>query len=396
MATRWSRLFGAIVAAILLSNLYPYLSNRFRTFSIILGNTPSKLDEVNLLPNHRVIFEDKLQNCEDVLTIPSQGAAIIGCDRGRDMWNTVMGTFTKNTSSVPAGNLFLYRYKDSSNPSLSQIRLTGYASAAQFHPLGIAFNEASSTLLVSNHHFDGPRIEIFRLDISSHPPVARHLRTIVHPLIRSPNSIVALKEHEFFFTNDHYFLIRRNRYLAKLETYAALPLGGIVHVTLNSDWSVTARTVANLAYPNGIALLNASTIAVALTGSCQVKLFDIKTDRSLVSVAEIDVPFFPDNLSSEEDGVLLISGHPHPPSLERLVKHRIQCMELNLPANCGTLTAPSGVSEWTEKDGLRRLYLSETGFSASTTAVWDAERRTGVITGLYGDGILVWGETKGA
>lgn len=387
---------AGIQAALLLSNSYPYLSNRFRTLSIIFGNTPSKLIEVNLLPSHEIMFEDTLQNCEDVLMIPGQGVAILSCDQGRDMWNTVMGTFTEDTSVVPAGNLYLYRYKDSWNLSISRIQLVEYEGASKFHPLGLEFDEASSTLLVSNHHFDGPRIEIFKLDISSHHPLARHVRTILHPLIRSPNSIVALSEHEFFFTNDHHFLIRRNPYLAKLETYAALPLGGIVHAVVNSDSSVTARIVANLAYPNGLALLNASTIAVAQTSSCKVRLFDIQDDRSLVSLAEIDVPFMPDNLSSEQDGALLISGHPHPLSLERMVKRRIQCLENNLLPNCDGSTAPSAVSEWTERQGLKTLYLDAGKFSASTTAVRDSERKTGLITGLYGKGILVWREAKRA
>ena len=206
----------------------------------------------------------------------------------------------------------------------------------------------------------------------------------------------ALSEHEFFFTNDHYFLIRNNPYLAKLETYAALPLGGIVHAVVNSNLSVTARTVANLAYPNGLTLLNASTIAVAQTSSCKVRLLDIRNDRSLVSVAEIDVPFMPDNLSSEQDGALLISGHPYPPSLERLVKHRIRCLENKLLPDCDGSTAPSAVSEWTERRGLRTLYLDAGKFSASTTAVRDSERKTVVVTGLYGNGILVWRERKRA
>ncbi len=113
------------------------------------------------------------------------------------MWNTVMGTFAANTSAVPAGKLYLYRYKASTHPELSPVELAEYADAAQLHPLGIEYHEASATLLVSNHHFDGPRIEVFRLDISSHPPVAHHRITMESPLIRTPNAIVALSEHEF-------------------------------------------------------------------------------------------------------------------------------------------------------------------------------------------------------
>lgn len=383
-------------AALLLSSSYPYMSNRVWTLSVLASNDPYKLDEVNIFPNHSIMFKDTLRNCEDAFFIPSNGVAILSCNPGRDMWNTVMGTFAKNTASVPAGNLYLYRYRDSSNLSISLIQLREYSSASQFHPLGLGYDEASSTLLVSNHHFDGPRIEMFRLEISSYPPVAQHIRTIVQPLIRSPNSIVALNEHEFYFTNDHHFLMKTNAYLSMLETYAALPLGGIVHVMVNNDSSVTARVVANLAYPNGLTLLNASTLAVALTDSCKVKLFDINNDRSLVSIADIKVPFMPDNLSSEPNGVLLISGHPHPPSLERLVKHRSQCLKTHQAPNCDKSKAPSAVSEWTERDGLRSLYLSAAEYSSSSTAVRDPELRTGIITGLYEEGILVWGREREA
>lgn len=342
------------------------------------------------------MFKDELKNCEDVVTIPSQGAAILSCDPGRDMWNTVMGTFTNKISVVPAGQLYLYRYNDETLPALAQIRLSGYADAAQFHPLGIEYHEASSTLLVSNHHFDGPRIEVFRLDISSHPLIAHHSQTMESPLIRTPNAIVALNEHEFYFTNDHRFQIRTRRYFAMLETYAALPLGEIVHVKMHHNSSATIRAVAHLAYPNGLALLNSSMLAVALTGSCKVQLFGIRPDRSLVFAAEVRTPFMPDNLSCDQNGVLLISGHPHPPTLERLVKHRRRCLEPGLltPQPCDGSRAPSAVSEWTWERGLENLYLSAAEYGSSSAAVRDSELQEGIVTGLYEEGILVWKSSK--
>lgn len=179
--------------------------------------------------------------------------------------------------------------------------------------------------------------------------------------------------------------------LALLETYAALPLGEIVHVEMHPKSSaVTMRAVAHLAYPNGLALLNASTLAVALTGSCKVQLFHMQPERSLRSVAEVRVPFMPDNLSRDQDGVLLVSGHPHPPSLERLVKYRCQYLEAN-PTTCPEPKAPSAVSEWTWDHGLNSLYLSATGYGASSTTARDSELGVGIVTGLYEQGILVWG-----
>ncbi|KAE8368341.1 hypothetical protein BDV27DRAFT_122398 [Aspergillus caelatus] len=50
--------------------------------------------------------------------------------------------------------------------------------------------------------------------------------------------------------------------LAMLETYAALSLGGIVHVNMHNESFVTLRALANIPYANEIALLNTSTLAV--------------------------------------------------------------------------------------------------------------------------------------
>lgn len=47
------------------------------------------------------------------------------------------------------------------------------------------------------------RIEIFYHEIGS--AVARHVRSVWHPLIRTPNDIVALSPTSFFVTNDHFY-----------------------------------------------------------------------------------------------------------------------------------------------------------------------------------------------
>lgn len=47
------------------------------------------------------------------------------------------------------------------------------------------------------------RIEIFHHEIGS--TAARHVRSVWHPLIRTPNDIVALSPTSFFVTNDHVY-----------------------------------------------------------------------------------------------------------------------------------------------------------------------------------------------
>ncbi|OKP13193.1 hypothetical protein PENSUB_1293 [Penicillium subrubescens] len=217
---------------------YPYFSGRLWALSVLRSNAPGNLAEVKAFSIYEIKFRDELRNCEDMVMIEKQGAAILSCDPGRDQWNTVLGTFSKNQSTVRSGGLYLYRYDVRKHPSahgLFRIELENFADESKFHPLGIEFHETSSTLIVVNHHFAGARIEIFNLDTTSDQPVARHTMTIIDPLIKTPNSVSALNEHEFFVSNDHYFRIEKDRVLAKVETYGAIPLGNIVYVHLHND-----------------------------------------------------------------------------------------------------------------------------------------------------------------
>ncbi|GLI76369.1 hypothetical protein PoHVEF18_004641 [Penicillium ochrochloron] len=178
--------------------------------------------------------------------------------------------------------------------------------------------------------------------------------TIIDPLIKTPNSVSALNENEFFVSNDHYFRIEKSRVLAKVETYGAIPLGNIVYVNLHNDTFASVRSVVNMPYPNGIALLNASMLAVAATSSCQFQLYNIRSDKTLELTETVKVPMMPDNLSIDHKGKLVISGHPHPPALENMVKDRTQCLE-RLPddvSECHDISVPSWVIEWTEAGGL--------------------------------------------
>lgn len=47
------------------------------------------------------------------------------------------------------------------------------------------------------------RIEIFRHEVGS--GAAKHVRSVQHPLIRTPNDLLARGPHEFFVTNDHFY-----------------------------------------------------------------------------------------------------------------------------------------------------------------------------------------------
>lgn len=276
-----------------------------------------------------------------------------------------------------------------------------YEPGDDFHSLGLAYDESTSTLFVSNNRRDGPRVDLFKLDIGALQ--AKHFRSVRHDLIHGPNAIVLKNSHEFFVTNDHYFLMAKSRFLSQLETYLALPLGTVVHVDISDPETTNATVVARVPFANGIELVNKTTLAVAATSKSQVQLYTITDGTqadpvpSLSYKSSIRLPFNVDNLSLSADGRLLIAGHPHAPSLVQFAKTRYIC---NDPAElvkaddtmrgyCQTGQAASWVSEWTEAGGLKHLY-ADTKYPTSATAAYDSERKIGIIVGLYAKGILIW------
>ncbi|KNB00089.1 hypothetical protein FOXG_18647 [Fusarium oxysporum f. sp. lycopersici 4287] len=61
--------------------------------------------------------------------------------------------------------------------------------------------------------------------------------------------------------------------------------------------------------------------------------------------------------------------------------------------SCAKLQAISWVSEWSESEGLKHLYV-DTEYPSSSTAVKDAGKGVGIISGLYAKGILIWRDEK--
>lgn len=320
----------------------------------------------------------------------------------RSITNSVQGIFLEGP--VPSGELYMYDYKNASTPdtdALQRIELVDYEPGEDFHSLGMAFDKPTSTLFVANNRHDGPRVDMFKLDFSELK--ARHFRSIKHSLIRGPNAIVLRNSNEFFVTNDHHFLMAQSRLLSQMETYLALPFGSVVHVDISKPDVVNANVVARVPFANGIEFINGTTLAIASTSRSEVQLYKVTSSEEIGSVpsltyhSAIKIPYNVDNLSVSSDGRLLMAGHPHPPSLTKFSKTRHICndpaelakADLSQQEYCKTGQTCSWASEWTESAGLKHIY-ADTEYPSSATAAFDAERKVGIIAGLYAKGILVW------
>ncbi|KAJ8130769.1 hypothetical protein O1611_g2859 [Lasiodiplodia mahajangana] len=348
----------SVALTIALALLAPFVYDRGEVASLFWKNATHRLVKVNTFASHEIKFTDRIRSCEDALLVEQDGLAIIGCDPGREKWNTVMGVFLPEP--VENGGLYIFDYKDagaSDDEALKQLKFVDFKFQSDFHSLGMAYNESTSILFVASHRHDFPAIEMFKLDLRSH--TATHLRSIQHPLIHAPNAIVLINEHEFYVTNDHHFVIRDYPVLNQLETNLGLPGGTIVHVDISpmlkdTAASAQASVVARLPFANGIELLNSTTAVVSSSSKARVYFFSISNIASsgppkFTRVSDFKVPFSPDNLSVSKDGALIIAGHPHAPNLGKFARTRHICNSADELAKvdagtremCDTFAAPS-------------------------------------------------------
>lgn len=314
------------------------------------------------------------------------GYVVLGCDEGRDVWNTVMGVFGKKTPQN--GQLYLYDYSRS-QPSLESIRLLNTPAGYSFHPLGLSLHLPTDTLLAVNHGTSGSTVDQFSFSRLGNS--ATYIKSFSSPYLRAPNAVVQLSNTEVLVTNDHFFTPKSSPLLNKVETYLGLPLGGVTYLDLKTG---EAQQIARMPYANGLAILNSTTVAVASSSSAKVFLYEMDkttTPPTLAYREAISTPFWPDNLHMA-DGKLYIAGHAQLAALAKFAKSRQDCGADTTSAGCDAV-APSYVAQWTRERGLEEVYVG-TEIYASSGVAMDEKRGVGVISGLYGKGLLVWNKEQ--
>lgn len=93
------------------------------------------------------------------------------------------------------------------------------------------------------------RIEQFHHVLGS--DAARHVRTIAHPAIRTPNDLFAVSPTSVYVTNDHHYREGRLRMLE--DVFPGAAWSDVVHATVAADGTVEAAVVVDqFRNPNGV------------------------------------------------------------------------------------------------------------------------------------------------
>ena len=89
---------------------------------------------------------------------------------------------------------------------------------------------------------------------------------------------------------------------------------------------------------------------------------------------------------------MLIAGHALLRSFNAFCKQRVRCGEDTGSEGCRG-SSPFFAVEWTEEEGVEEIYLGSE-VDTGSSVVRDVKRGVGMVSGLYGKGLLVWDEKK--
>lgn len=341
---------------------------------------------------------------------------IAGCDPNRKAWNTVMGPLR---NPEPRAYLWLV---DTVDNSLQRIELEGYPEGHSFHPLGLEITPsqdgAPSILYVINHAREETTIEHFTISPDT-PTQALWQRTISSPWFVSPNALAITNETSFYVSNDHLMTRRLPFPLAPalplIETIAGLPLSWLAHVTVNPDGTITHELAAlGVAFANGVAISpDGTTLALSSTSLGHVYFYDRNTTTNALKYREtVYLPFFNDNIMFDEEGALIVTGHPHFPSLAGVAANKTDARAPSWAVSLTPLSnetyftksahavdrkydlrAPLSASEVvpaSEGWEVETLFQSDgSAFGTSCTTLRDSRSGSLYMVGLYEEGLMV-------
>lgn len=236
-----------------------------------------------------IVKKVALPGAEDIFVSPLDSFALIS--------STTRAIFPP--SEEEKGGLFLI---DLNDQNYTPIPLTNSFNQP-FAPHGISVLKKDSSHLVMaiNHTPSGHSIEVFELIDRK----LKHLKTLTDASMISPNDLVIIDEHRFYFTNDHGYT---EGFGAFVEEYVGIGFGNVVYFDGTNYQTVDNR----IAYANGINYdPKRALLFVASPRGFLVKVYTKKPDGTLDFIEDIPCGTGVDNIEFDEKGQLWIGCHPN-------------------------------------------------------------------------------------
>ncbi|KAL0482476.1 hypothetical protein AKO1_011160 [Acrasis kona] len=275
-----------------------------------------------------------LVQCEDLHV--HNGLVYTACqhsDRAQDRtkWFPPMGIFDVPVESKneKRGDLYVI---DPQTTLYQKLKVSNF-DVIDFHTHGIGlYPDAENLFIFAVNHLPNPdhikdpqspaarsQIEIFKVSLpvdGSLPTTATHVKSVLHPAIRTPNDILPTGPSSFYVTNDHFY---RDGFMRVLEDVSGPNYGrwsDSVHVDASGTKTVAHQVVSGLHNNNGIMRgMDNEVIIMSAAGGTMYRLKDDPVSKNLTLIKDVsldsslDNPFYFSE-GSEEQNAYYLAGYP--------------------------------------------------------------------------------------
>ncbi|BGP55902.1 hypothetical protein JCM8202_002691 [Rhodotorula sphaerocarpa] len=271
---------------------------------------------VSPLNNEDCFAVKGLEACEDAAWVDQEsGTAYLVCSDRVSRKHWVPATLHLNATELPEQSTDYIAVFDLASRSHHRLTLKGLPREAQgiwVHGIDLWRSPKDPnhlTIFVNSHRPPKNRalaptqgadsvIEIFETLVGTDE--ARHVKTIVHPNVRTPNNIAATGPRTFYVSNDHRY---KQHWSRQFEIIKATP-SDIIYCDASGATTNCIVAADNVIYPNGIAKGPGDLIYQASTLEGLVRVWKARPDHTLEEQDVIKINRHFDNIHVGHDGAM--------------------------------------------------------------------------------------------
>ncbi|KAL2670086.1 hypothetical protein Neosp_014967 [[Neocosmospora] mangrovei] len=285
----------------------PYIQSLTR-FVKVLGFFREKNSTIVQDPSHLILIDDTIQ-CEDIHFEEQSGKLFLACEdsyEGRFEWFPPLANF--HDPSLAAKSTGSIHVVDPELKQSQRLKFVNFKGPFNTHGIDVIPDqesvEAAVYIFAVNHPPNlekcpdagdlkecdasaASRIEIFHHVIGS--DVATHLRSVQHPLISTPNDILAQSPHSFYVTNDHYYKEGALRFLevvywgARWSTTVFVELDSLTSTNPTGDVKAQVA-VSGIHNQNGLGRGRPGEILIGCAGRGVLEVGKASTEHPAVQI----------------------------------------------------------------------------------------------------------------
>ncbi|ORY84183.1 serum paraoxonase/arylesterase [Leucosporidium creatinivorum] len=280
--------------------------------------------EVTGSNNGKCVSVPELQGCEDAWISPEHGVAYLPCTplSSRAAW--LPAILHLNASALPPSSGDYIAVYDFSTHTHHRLQLVGMPKEAEenlnLHAIDVYQSPSDRerlTVFINSHRPPVDRttakevgansvVEIFETRMGSKE--LNWVKTVQHPLMRTPNNLVAMGERSFYFSNDHRRKVHWSRSFQLLYSEPS----DLIYCDASTTSPHCIVAAEDVHHPNGIARGPKDLLYSASTGEGKISVWEIQSgDHSLLPLDSIAIPRLSDNLHVDPtSGAILIATFP--------------------------------------------------------------------------------------